>query len=115
MVKNIMVAFAVFLLVTVCAGRAANSVMIQQYGDETKSCNALEREMDFIVSEISRLVPQTEKTGKNVALGITGAIFLVPLFFIDLSKAEQIEINAFRQRYNHLVIIASEKKLWFRS
>jgi len=74
-----------------CAGRAANPVMIQQYGDDKKSCQALEREMAFIKGEIQRLTPQTEKTGKNVALGVTGFFFIVPLFFMDLSKAEQIE------------------------
>lgn len=93
-----------------CAGRAANPVMIQQYGDDKKSCQALEREMAFIQAEIQRLIPQTEKTGKNVALGVTGFFFIVPLFFMDLSKAEQIEVDAYRRRYNHLLIIASDKQ-----
>lgn len=93
-----------------CAGRAANPVMIQQYGDEKKSCQALEREMAFIQGEIQRLIPQTEKTGKNVALGVTGFFFIVPLFFMDLSKAEQMEVDAYRQRYNHLLIIAGDKQ-----
>jgi hypothetical protein len=93
-----------------CAGRAANPVMIQQYGDDKKTCQALEREMTFIQGEIQRLIPQTEKTGKNVALGVTGAFLLVPLFFMDLSKAEQIEVDAYRQRYNHLLIIAGDKQ-----
>lgn len=57
----------------------------------------------------AQLVPSTEKTGKNVALGVTGAFFLVPLFFMDFSQAEQIEVNAYRQRYNHLAILAMEK------
>lgn len=93
-----------------CAGRAANPVMIQQYGDDKKTCQALEREMAFIQGEIQRLIPQTEKTGKNVALGVTGFFFLVPLFFMDLSKAEQMEVDAYRQRYNHLLIIAGDKQ-----
>ena len=76
-------------LVIGCAGRAANPVMIQQYGDDKKTCQALEREMALIQGEIQLLIPQTEKTGKNVALGITGFFFIVPLFFMDLSKAEQ--------------------------
>jgi hypothetical protein len=92
-----------------CAGRAANPVMVQQYGDDKKSCQALERELLFIQSEIQRLVPETQKTMKNVALGVTGFFFIVPLFFMDLSKAEQIEINAYRQRYNHLLCIAADK------
>lgn len=104
---------AILLTTTIiigCAGRAANPVMIQQYGDDKKTCQALEREMGFIQGEMQRLVPQTEKTGKNVALGVTGFFFLVPLFFMDLSQAEQMEVDAYRQRYNHLLIIAGDKQ-----
>jgi len=92
-----------------CAGRAPNPVMVQQYGDHTKSCQALEMEMAFIESEVQRLIPQTDKTGKNVALGVTGAFLLVPLFFMDFSQAEQIEVTAYRQRYNHLATLAMDK------
>jgi hypothetical protein len=66
--------------------------------------------MAFMEGEIQRLVPQTDKTGKNVALGVTGFFFLVPLLFVDLSQAEQIEVDAYRQRYNHLLIIAGDKQ-----
>ena len=66
--------------------------------------------MVFIEDEIQRLIPQTDKTGKNVALGVTGFFFIIPLFFMDLSKAEQIEIDAYRRRYNHLLIIAGDKQ-----
>ena len=93
-----------------CAGRNAHPVSIRQYGDENRSCAALESELRFIESEISRLVPQTDKTGKNVALGVAGAFFLVPWFFMDLSQAEQIEVDAFRQRYNYLVSLTVDKQ-----
>ncbi len=96
-----------------CGGRAAAPVMVHQYGDGKKSCKALESDIAFIESEISRLIPKTEKTGKNVALGVTGVFLIVPWFFMDFSKAEQIEVNALRQRYNHLVILADEKKCGF--
>lgn len=92
-----------------CAGRPANPVMVQQYGDNAKSCAALELEMASIEAEVNRLIPKTDKTGKNAALGVTGAFLLVPLFFMDFSQSEQIEINAYRQRYNHLAIISMEK------
>lgn len=59
--------------------------------------------------EISRLIPETEKTGMNTALGITGLFIIVPWFFMDFSESEQIEINAYRQRYNHLALIAMDK------
>ena len=58
---------------------------------------------------IQTLVPRTEKTGKNTALGVTGFFFIVPLFFMDLTQSEQIEVDALRQRYNTLAIIATEK------
>jgi len=83
--------------------------MVQQYGDDKKSCKGLEREMVFIQSEIQRLIPKTEKGGKNAALGVTGFFFIVPLFFMDLSQAEQMEIDAYRKRYNHLLIISGDK------
>jgi hypothetical protein len=92
-----------------CAGRGANPIIVHQYKDHAKSCQALEQEMAFIESEVQRLVPQTEKIGKNVALGVTGAFFLVPLFFMDFTQAEQVEVNAYRQRYNHLAILATDK------
>lgn len=98
------------LVLTACAGRAANPVVVQQYGDANKSCEILEADMSFVNSEIARLLPETAKTGKNVALGVTGALFLVPLFFMDFSEAEQIEVDALRQRYHHLSLIAQEKK-----
>jgi len=92
-----------------CAGREPNLVKVHQFGDEEKSCMTLEREIIFIEEEIRRLVPKTDKTGKNVALGVTGAFFMVPLFFMDFSKAEKMEINALRERYNYLTTLAAEK------
>jgi hypothetical protein len=111
--NSLLAMFVVVAFCFACAGRAANPVMVHQYGDEKKSCQALEREMAFIQGEIQRLIPQTEKTGKNVALGVTGFFFLVPLLFMDLSQAEQMEVDAYRQRYNHLLIIASDKQCGF--
>jgi hypothetical protein len=107
--KIILVALIITGLIFGCAGRTANPIMVQQYGDDGKSCVALEKEMQFIQSEIQRLIPETEKTGKNVALGVTGFFLIVPLFFMDLSKAEQQEVDAYRQRYNHLLILSGEK------
>lgn len=69
--------------------------------------------MKGIQAEIQRLVPESDKTGKNVGLGIAGAILVVPLFFMDLTESEKIEINAYRQRYNRLQIVATEKNCPF--
>ena len=105
--------FTVICMLAACGGRAANPVMTNQYGDDRKSCKALEMEMNNTQGEIQRLIPDTEKTGKNVALGVAGAFLLVPWFFMDLSQSEQIEVNALRQRYNTLAIIATDKNCGF--
>lgn len=97
------------VLSAACGGRVANPVVVEQYDDSRKGCKALQTEMAGIRQEVSRLLPQTDKTGKNVALGVAGAFLLVPWFFMDMSHAEQEEINAYRQRYNHLSAIAADK------
>jgi hypothetical protein len=97
-----------------CAGRTANPVMSSQYGDPNKSCNALQIELSQTEQEMRRLLPDTDKTGKNVLLGIAGAFILIPWFFMDFKDAEQVEVNALRQRYNTLSILASEKNCGFK-
>ncbi|VAX17747.1 hypothetical protein MNBD_NITROSPINAE03-238 [hydrothermal vent metagenome] len=110
MFMKISASFVIFIFLVSCGGRAAHPVMVQQYGDLRKSCEGIERELTLIESEIAKLQPKTQKAGKNTALGVAGFFFIVPLFFMDLSKAEQEEIIAYRQRYNHLLILATEKK-----
>jgi len=107
--KNIFMTLLILSFITACGGRASNPIMAVQYKDDKKSCTTLETEIVFIQQEIQRLIPKTDKTGKNVALGVAGAFLLIPWFFMDMSHAEQEEVNAYRQRYNHLVAIAGDK------
>lgn len=97
-----------------CAGRPANPVMVYQQGDEARSCVELERELAQIEHEIIDLMPQTEKAAKNTALGISSVFLFVPIFFMDISKSEQIEVNALTQRYNHLVAIGESSNCDFK-
>ncbi|MCD6026558.1 MAG: hypothetical protein K0R08_1077 [Solimicrobium sp.] len=69
--------------------------------------------MNNIQREIQRLIPETDKKGKNIGLGIAGAFLLFPLFFMDLTESEKIEVNAYQQRYNRLTVLAAEKKCSF--
>lgn len=100
-------------LLAACAGRPANPVMVDQVGDNRRTCVSIETEMKTIEIELRRLIPETDKTGKNVALGVAGALFIVPLFFMDLGESEKIEVNAYRQRYNRLNILSVDKNCDF--
>ena len=97
------------LLISACAGKSPSPVMIMQYGDDQKSCKKLKQEMLYIQGEIQNLMPKTDKTGKNVGLGVAGIFFIVPWFFMDFKNGEQQEYDAYRQRYNHLANITSDK------
>ncbi|MBI1216045.1 MAG: hypothetical protein GC185_09540 [Alphaproteobacteria bacterium] len=113
MVKNFiqkMVGTAIVVsFLTACAGHDPNPVMVVQYGDDGLSCKGLQLSMSEAQNEMQRLVGQTNKTGQNVALGVAGAFLLVPWFFMDFKEGEKVEYDAWRQRYNHLALLAEEK------
>ncbi len=109
MKKTICLLLACSVFLAGCAGREANLVQIRQLGDEQKTCDALRSELYFVENEISRLLPKSDKTGKNIALGVAGAFLIIPLFFMDLKQGEKQEIEAYRQRYNHLLMITQQR------
>jgi len=102
------------LTVAGCAGRPANPIMVYQHGDKTRSCDALERELELIEENVIQLLPKTDKADKNTQLGVAGIFLLVPFFFMDLSKSEQIEANALVKRYNYLLTIGEENNCGFK-
>ncbi len=103
----------IVLLLVNCGGRAAYPIMAQQPGDHKKSCKTLIIEMVQVQGEIHKLIPQTHKAGRNILLAVTGWFFIFPFSYMDFSKAEQIELEALIQRYNHLVKVAKEKNCGF--
>jgi hypothetical protein len=107
--KKIMV-LSLSVALVACAGRTPNPVPIFQPTDDQMSCSEIRAEIEGNQQEMFRLYPKTKKTGKNVALGITGAFFIVPLFFMDFSDAERVEIEAFQRRDQHLHRLAKKKK-----
>lgn len=90
------------ILLQGCGGRAANPVSTIKAGDESMSCNALLVEMSNVEKELLALIPESKKTGKNVALGTAGLFLIVPFFFMDSGSAEKVEMKALRDRYSNL-------------
>lgn len=90
------------LLLASCAGREAQPVQVVRSTDMQLSCIQLDREQLVIDADARKLAGKTDKTVKNASLAAAGAFLLVPYFFIDLSEAEEIELNALRARYMRL-------------
>lgn len=110
MLKKTLAFMLIGLTLTGCAGRSAHPVTVRQTGDEGKSCQTLQSELVQIENNIQRLIPETDKSGKNIALGVTGLIVWPAWLFMDLSSAEKEEVNAFRARHDHLITIANSKQ-----
>ena len=85
-----------------CAGRTADPVKAYKVTDSGMGCSEIKAELAHIDSQVAGLVSESEKTGKNVALGVTGWFLIVPWFFMDLGDAEQTEIKAYSERYVEL-------------
>lgn len=94
---------------TGCGGRAANPVKSIQPGDSELSCEALRTEMANVEAQVATLIPESKKTGKNVALGTAGLFLIVPFFFMDSGAAEDAEIKAYRDRYGELQKMYAQK------
>lgn len=92
-----------------CAGRPAEPVSVYRPGDLGLSCEGLAADLVQIDVEVARLMPQADKSGQNAAALVTGAFLLFPLFFLDLSDAEKIEVRTLRLRHNRLLDIARKK------
>jgi hypothetical protein len=110
MKKPLIGLFASVLLLSACAGKTPNPVPQHQPGDEMLSCSQIKQELMDNQTKIMNLIPKENKTGKNVALGAAGAFLLVPLFFMDFSDAERIEVQAYQLRDNWLRTLSNKKK-----
>ena len=96
-------------LVTACGGRKPDPVATYKIGDEKLTCDGIRAELAFIDQQVSKLIPESKKTGKNVALGTAGLFLIVPFFFMDVSDAERVEIEAYQKRALSLEQIAQSK------
>ncbi len=97
------------LSIAACAGKTAQPVASYKIGDDDMSCNELKAEMAYIDAQVTKLIPESDKTEKNVALGVAGALLIVPWFYMDLGDAEKVEIKAYQDRYSALEKIYSRK------
>lgn len=100
------------LLLAGCGGREAHPIASTNPSDSVFDCAGIEREYSANERQILATVKErADAEGKNVILGVTGAIVFFPaLFFMDPKSPEKVEITALRNRNKVLEEIARTKK-----
>lgn len=108
--KKIITSIALATFLSACMQTKPNPIPLSQTGDETKSCQMILTEMQEAKKiQESAHSDRNTQIGTNVALGVTGALLLVPWFFIDTSNAHTVDMNAAESRFNRLYAMATEK------
>lgn len=107
--KSCSIILATAILLQGCAGKTPHPVHQYTAFDEQMSCDDISLEVSNNQNKIQTLLPKTEKTGKNVGLGVASVIFFPTLFFMDFSDAEKVEIEALQRRNDRLRILSRQK------
>jgi hypothetical protein len=111
----LVVIFVALFFIQGCAGRAARPVKVTQSGDVTKTCKVLRAEMRKYRRNIQKRIPSIKAADKKrTILMLSGALLIVPWFFLNLSDADKIEANAIRARHNYLADRAIKLKCRFK-
>jgi hypothetical protein len=94
-----------------CAGRDAAPVTVAQTGDQSLSCQQIAAEQQNNATRINALIEEDENAhNSNIAIGVVGALLFWPaLFAIDATDAQEVEIQALKDRTNHLNNLALQK------
>lgn len=71
------------------------------------NCDAIRAEVNANNQRIAELGSEGgQKVGQNIAAGIAGAIFIVPLFLMDFQNASGIDERSLRSRNDYLASLA---------
>lgn len=110
-ISIVLISGILLMSMTGCGGRSANPVQVSQINDYDISCNQIKTELSQIQYRIRQKTGQKNAgDGKDTALFVTGMILFWPaLFFMDLSNADKVELDAMQARYNHLTGIYNSK------
>lgn len=108
--KAVMVLGFITILGTGCAGRTPHPISVAQIGDPQMSCQALRKEISHINTQVQKLIPKSDKSTRNFALGAAGLVIWPAWLFMDLSQADKKELKAYQARHQHLVKLYNAKQ-----
>lgn len=93
-----------------CAGRDPRPIETAKPTDKTMTCDDIDMEIVTATNEFNRLTIESDKTARNVALGILGYFLIIPLFFMDFKNAEKHEAEMYRNRITNLRYLQHKNK-----
>jgi len=100
-----------------CAGLLTDPKPVQVYQnkDQNKECEQIKKELNICQRKYLEIHKRrTEKYAANGVVTVLGILIFPPLLFaLDVSNTDQIEINAWKSRYENLVELHKNKKCTF--
>lgn len=97
-------------LLTACAGRPPAPVAVVQPVDDVMSCEAIHAEINRNNERLTELGEERgAKVAQNVAAGIAGAIFILPLFLMDFQGAASTDARALEARNQYLATLVRSR------
>jgi len=115
MLKKIVVLILIASFCISCTiHRTPYTINAFQPDDRQRDCESLKNEVSYYYKKIDNKIKEVNaRTGKNIAFGISGAILILPWFFMDTSKAETTELESYKMRIEHLQLVALDKECTF--
>lgn len=109
--RNLVILISAAVINVGCVTSTPNPVPLAQIGDDTKTCDAITNEMQQMRNQqLKSEGDRNNQVGGNVALGVLGAFFIVPLFFMNTGNANTVEERAAIARYERLQQMGIDRK-----
>lgn len=85
-------------------------IQVQVAGDEQNSCTVIDTDLQQAQQAFDEAhSAHNWQVGSNIALGVTGALILIPLFFIDTGHGHSVDMQNAQARINHLATVKAAK------
>jgi hypothetical protein len=109
--KSIGLVIIAGLALSACGGRDPQQIQVVQAYDHTSDCTAISAEINANQVRITSLRKESsDTTGKNVALGVAGAILFWPaLFAMDFKDGAGKDAASLEARNNYLAQVMAQR------
>lgn len=109
--KKALIIFATSVVLASCAGRYANPIIANHNSDQQLSCADIRSELSSHERTMVNLQMERSRINRvNINMGIAGSFLLIPLFFINVTDAPEVEQYAIAGRMNKLNDLVAAKK-----